>query len=411
MSSTSIAGTLRRSLLIKVISKHAPSRDDVSAIIELTAAKVVEALTAESMTFYLVEGNEIALKQVYYSPTLWAGNPGKEKHFQSTAEKLIEMKVPLRQGIVGKVIDSGKPEFYRQSTSRAPFTDSVTKITGYEVRSMLTVPLKTNITLGAIQVLNKEKAAGTNGEFTERDLQLLQEVAEYSAALIQRMLDPKFQLSAQDTAKFVARFTDLPLITNADDVKVDKELADQVGDAVMRREGIFPYRFLGPNSVAVVTPNPLDYGKREEFTRATGFSLDEVSVVSTTVFDQLIQVHFRNSKDLLENKIKDIASSLDIGLVAEEISDSYEAQGGDITSVKELEKEDSAPIIQLTNRIVEDAYVSGASDIHIEPMEKELVIRYRIDGVCQDKLRMPKQVANGLVTRLKIMANLDISER
>ena len=63
MASNTIAGTLRRSLLIKVISKPAPSREDVASVIELTAAKVVEALQAQSMTFYLVEGNEIAFKQ------------------------------------------------------------------------------------------------------------------------------------------------------------------------------------------------------------------------------------------------------------------------------------------------------------------------------------------------------------
>ncbi len=76
-----------------------------------------------------------------------------------------------------------------------------------------------------------------------------------------------------------------------------------------------------------------------------------------------------------------------------------------------LDDEESAPIIQLANRIVEDAYGLGASDIHIEPQEKELVVRYRIDGVCQEKLRLPSKVAGSLVARLKIMANLDIAER
>jgi type IV pilus assembly protein PilB len=80
-------------------------------------------------------------------------------------------------------------------------------------------------------------------------------------------------------------------------------------------------------------------------------------------------------------------------------------------SAADMENEDSAPIIQMTNRIIEDAYMQGASDIHVEPMEKELLIRYRIDGLCQEKLRLPKQAANALVTRLKIMCNLDISER
>jgi type IV pilus assembly protein PilB len=78
---------------------------------------------------------------------------------------------------------------------------------------------------------------------------------------------------------------------------------------------------------------------------------------------------------------------------------------------EDLENEDSAPIIQLANRIIEDAYFAGASDIHIEPWEKELVVRYRIDGLTQEKLRLPAKVSGALVARLKIMCNLDIAER
>ncbi|MBI3886056.1 MAG: type II/IV secretion system protein [Opitutae bacterium] len=77
----------------------------------------------------------------------------------------------------------------------------------------------------------------------------------------------------------------------------------------------------------------------------------------------------------------------------------------------DLESEESAPIIQLANRIIEDAYFAGASDIHIEPWEKELIVRYRIDGLTQEKLRLPSKVSGALVARLKIMCNLDISER
>jgi type IV pilus assembly protein PilB len=73
--------------------------------------------------------------------------------------------------------------------------------------------------------------------------------------------------------------------------------------------------------------------------------------------------------------------------------------------------EESGPIIQLANRIIEDAYFSGTSDIHIEPQEKEVIVRNRIDGICHEKLRLPKKVGPALVARLKIMCNLDISER
>ena len=73
--------------------------------------------------------------------------------------------------------------------------------------------------------------------------------------------------------------------------------------------------------------------------------------------------------------------------------------------------EESGPIIQLANRIIEDAYFSGTSDIHIEPQEKDVIVRNRIDGICQEKLRLPKKVGPALIARLKIMCNLDIAER
>lgn len=54
------------------------------------------------MTFYLVEGNDIVFKQIYYSPTLWADNPAKEKQFHDTAAKLLTLKIPIGKGIVGQ---------------------------------------------------------------------------------------------------------------------------------------------------------------------------------------------------------------------------------------------------------------------------------------------------------------------
>jgi type IV pilus assembly protein PilB len=91
------------------------------------------------------------------------------------------------------------------------------------------------------------------------------------------------------------------------------------------------------------------------------------------------------------------------------------AEYGEVEAEADLRDEDvseeSGPIIQLANRIIEDAYFTGTSDIHIEPQEKEVVVRNRIDGVCMEKLRLPKKVGPALVARLKIMCNLDISER
>ncbi len=406
MATPNIAGTLRRSLLIKVISKATPNREDLDSVIELTASKVVEALQAQSMTFYIVEGNDITFRHVYYSPTLWAKQPDLEVKLKETATKLLALRLPLGTGVVGKVISTAEPVFYRSSDSQAPFMSSLTKTTGFDVRSMLTVPLKaTNKVIGAIQVLNKELSAGTDGEFTDKDLILLKEVAEYSSALLQRMLDPKFELSADDTAKFISKLTDLPLVTKVDEVEVDEKLLEITGDALIRREGIFPHKRCSPNSVAVLMANPLDYAKRESFSQATEMGIEEVRVVSATLFEAFLKKYFKDSKAGDPNAV-------DVGSVVEVISSAYSTESSAAEmNAADLEKEDSAPIIQLTNRIIEDAYVQGASDIHVEPMEKDLLIRYRIDGLCQEKLRLPKLAANSMVTRIKIMCNLDISER
>jgi type IV pilus assembly protein PilB len=405
MPAPTLSGQLRRSLLLKILSKPAPSREDLASVIELTATKVVEQLQCQSMTLYLLEGEQISFRHVYYSPTLWGNDKGKEDQFRQTAEKLLQMKLPKGTGNVGRVIETGQPLFF---TSKGPDAASLKNMnTGFEVHSMLTVPLKTNIVIGAVQLLNKEIDAGTKGIFEQKDLALLQELAEYSATLIQRMLDPKFQLSAEDTAKFVAKFTDLPLVSKVEELaEIDDKLVAIVGDAIIRREGVFPVKRTGTNAVSVLMANPLDYAKREAFQQAVELTIDEVRVAPATLIELLVKKYFKEpAKGAAAGE-----GDVDIGEVAELIGTAYSSAGGEVKA-EELESEDSAPIIQLANRIIEDAYISGASDIHVEPLEKELLVRYRVDGLCQEKLRLPKQVTNALVTRLKIMCNLDIAER
>ncbi len=96
-----------------------------------------------------------------------------------------------------------------------------------------------------------------------------------------------------------------------------------------------------------------------------------------------------------------------------DVVDQIGAEFGSVGEVTEedLTNEESGPIIELANRIIEEAYFSGTSDIHVEPQEKDMVIRYRVDGLCHEKLRLPAKVGPALVARLKIMCNLDIAER
>lgn len=400
-----ISSTLRKTLLLKVISKPQPSREDVASVIELTASRVVEALQAQSMTLYLIDNNQIAFKHVYYSPSLWAETPERKPEFEEKRTKLLDLKLPLGTGVVGQVIESGEPVFFNSRRNKDAMF-SIARNTGFVVTSMLTVPLKGTKVIGAIQVLNKEPDADTD-EFIEDDLQLLAEVAEYSAPLIQRMLDPKFIIDDTETAKFVARFTGCDLITDEKALTLDEKLIEVVGDAVIRREGIFPYRRISPTSVAALMTNPLDYQRRESFQNATELFLEEVHVCPASLFDRLLKAYFKEtpkSGPSAQETGSDLAELKDV------IGAEYSAAGSD-KSDDQLSDEDSAPVILLANRIIEDAYISGASDIHIEPQESELMVRYRVDGVCSEKLRLPRAVSGALIARLKVMANLDIAEK
>jgi len=96
--------------------------------------------------------------------------------------------------------------------------------------------------------------------------------------------------------------------------------------------------------------------------------------------------------------------------------DVVEALGADYESDEDLDEddfsdEDSAPIIKLANRIIEEAYFSGGSDIHIEPFEKETRVRVRVDGVLLNRLTIPPAASGALLARLKVMAQLDIAEK
>ena len=292
MPASLLSAEVRRSLLRKILSNPVPGRDELSSVIELTATKVVEQLRCQAATLYLVEGEQIAFKQVYYSPTLWGADKAKELQFKQAAQKLLQLRLPKGTGNVGKVIETGQPLFF---SSKGPEAASLKKMnTAFEVHSMLTVPLKTDIVLGAIQLLNKEIQAGTNGQFEQKDLVLLQEVAEYSATLMHRMLDPKYRLSPEDTARFVAKFSDLPLVTRIEDLEIDEKLVETAGDAVIRREGVFPVKKTGDATVAVVMADPLNDAKRDAFQQAVGLTIDEVWVVPVTLIEQLLTKYFKD---------------------------------------------------------------------------------------------------------------------
>lgn len=145
------------------------------------------------------------------------------------------------------------------------------------------------------------------------------------------------------------------------------------------------------------------------------------------VFDNPFQVQLiqeierktRSKVHVLLGLAEDIAGVLEdqnspqvavgFGDVVDQLGMEYESD--EELSEESLGDEESGPVIQLASRLIEDAYYSGGSDIHIEPFENETRVRVRIDGICQTKLNLPRKVSAALLARLKVMSNLDIAEK
>ena len=162
-----------------------------------------------------------------------------------------------------------------------------------------------------------------------------------------------------------------------------------------QKNNILPVGQVG-NMFLVAFSNPFDTTVATKIQEKTG-----LRVIRLLGRDQDIREKLKKDQSREDVRFSDVVDQLGAEFTETEV---------DIKD-EDLESEESAPIIQLANRIIEDAFFVGASDIHIEPREKELVVRYRVDGLTQEKLRLPIKVMGALVARLKIMCNLDIAER
>src|SRR5215207_11056829 len=170
--------------------------------------------------------------------------------------------------------------------------------------------------------------------------------------------------------------------------EVDKGAASMIDGAKARRYGTIPIAFLAERELLVATADPANLLALDDITMATGFEVRR-AVASPEDIDGLI-----DNLGTLESSVRQIED------------DEIEAQ------VIELrESADDAPVVKLVHAVIADAVRRGASDIHFEPYPNEMRVRCRVDGVVFDSTTVPRHLISGLVSRIKIMAELDIAER
>lgn len=139
-------------------------------------------------------------------------------------------------------------------------------------------------------------------------------------------------------------------------------------------------------------------------------ALDELSMILNARLDLVLA----QSEMIVQaiNKVYDRGSAAAAAAMEEMEDDDLDAFGQDFEeAVDLLDAEDEAPIIRFVNSVISQAVKENASDIHIEPAEKELIVRFRIDGILYEKIRPPKKLQAAIISRLKIQADLNIAEK
>ncbi|MEW5895472.1 MAG: ATPase, T2SS/T4P/T4SS family [Candidatus Omnitrophota bacterium] len=180
--------------------------------------------------------------------------------------------------------------------------------------------------------------------------------------------------------------------------KISPDLKDLIPEKVARQYKIIPLSRL-KNTITVVIADPLNIFVIDDLKNITGKEIDAVMSTETDIQTAIEEYYGSN----IESRVKDMTKNLseDFSIISEK-----EVQSGGETSEEEGEQ---APIIRMVNLIIKEALKQRASDIHIEPMTDCVRVRYRIDGLLQDVMNIPKQNQNPVIVRIKIMSRLDIT--
>ena len=209
-----------------------------------------------------------------------------------------------------------------------------------------------------------------------------------------KLVDEGDFAGALDVARTLAEKHHLPLV-DLGVAGVDAEAVKMIALPVLNRVVAIPFASDGSRLKVAIT-NPQDVRGLDELRLATRLSVEFYVAAKSDVLTELRRLS-RAAEAMNATFAEEIAGVED----EEEDVDDLEADDGI----------SDAPLVRLVNSMIFEAAEDGASDIHVEPQEDDLVVRYRIDGVLHVAHHIPKRLASGVTTRLKVLAKLDIAER
>lgn len=177
---------------------------------------------------------------------------------------------------------------------------------------------------------------------------------------------------------------------------IDTNSIRKIPEAIARKHGIMPFKMNG-NDLTVVTSDPFNIMADEDLKLVSGMNIIKALDTKQSIEEAI-------NKYYTKQYAEKVATAL--GIQEKEL-----AKANMQENIEEEEINKEAPVVKLVDTLIQNAVRMGGSDIHIEPFEKEIRVRVRVDGELQSILSIPKESQSTLITRIKILANLNIAEK
>ena len=211
-------------------------------------------------------------------------------------------------------------------------------------------------------------------------------------------------IQERDRVKCLGKVWGIPFVDIAEKAP-HPDAVHLLSSAEAKRFNAIPL-FAQGNKLLVAMSNPLDIFAIDELRLATGYEIEPLIAVEGDLVNALGNVYRQQESTGVNDQLTGMLRDFDDGNI--ELGSKAEAEP---TAAELAAMGEDGPIIRLANLIVNQAVRDKASDIHIEPRKEEVVVRYRIDGVMLETMRLPKKVIAPLTSRIKIISNMDIAEK
>ena len=235
---------------------------------------------------------------------------------------------------------------------------------------------------------------------TQEQLDQAMEIQKAQGGQLSQVLIGQGHITQQQLMVSLSEHLGIPPI-NISKLNIPEDVASLISKQVARSYQVVPISRMG-NTLTVAMADPLNVFALDDLRLMTGMEIQPVISNPEDVEEKLDELYSQTAGlgDILkaESSIPDA-----------EVLDENAGQEIDIDEL--IEQTGDTSVIKIVNIILVQAVQEGASDIHIEPFEKEISLRYRIDGVLYERTPPPKHMNSAIVSRVKIMSNLDIAER